>query len=165
MCRKVGVEKSQHPRSSICSLYPGGEVARVIADSCARRWGYYIQRNKEAAFLCKAGSKGKVWLIWVGTLSAEEQSSGSRHSVGESYGGHLLLMLLTFSLVCEDSFAVPPSLTGGRSGHSHGAEALGALTWLCPCQQHTFTHNFTHSYNNLKLIKINFIIPVLSPWI
>lgn len=63
MCRKVGVEKSQHPRSSICSLYPVGEVARIIAESCARRWGYYIQRNKEAAFLSKAESKGKVWLI------------------------------------------------------------------------------------------------------
>lgn len=49
------------------------------------------------------------------------------------------------------------NLEGGRLCHlpepslqkafrlSHGSKALEWLTWLCPCQQCTFTQDFTHS--------------------
>lgn len=53
-------------------------------------------------------------------------------------------------------FAVPLCSTSGNLCHSFEAEVVGSLTYLCPCQQHILTQNFTCSLQHPKCWKYYF---------
>lgn len=80
-----------------------GKFGVYIIYSWTGRWGHFIQLNKR-----------QVWLILVGTLSGEGQSSGHKYLQGESYGGHFLPTLSVFAFESEKGFAILLKFTRGR---------------------------------------------------
>lgn len=66
---------------------------------------------------------------------------------GESYGGHFLCFVNIQTPARSEGVAVSlyASSLGKRLCHFLcESEALGSLAWLCLCQHHTNTHDFTH---------------------
>lgn len=86
-------------------------------------------------------------------------SSDYKHLEEEKCSEHFLNIVSTSALRQVEGFAIFLSLTEGRHGHSHGDDALESLIWLCPCQQYTFTLDFTLS---LHLITVQILWFCLS---
>ena len=54
----------------------------------------------------------------------------------------------------EEGIPIPLGLTWRRLCHSHGAEALGSLVWLCPHQQYIFSQDLARPRVHLLRISL-----------
>lgn len=128
------IEKARHIRTHFVYYLELNRVERLVHTV---EWGgsiiIYLLKRRQGLWYA-VGPRRQVELVSVGAVSGE-QSSGCKYLVGRKlWCGHFLHTLSTFLL----------SSTGSL-WHQSDPEPMGSLTWLCPCQEHTFTQGFIYS--------------------
>lgn len=140
---------------------------------------YYIKLNRLIGLLYKMKQESKIivsrvrkearrqdQLISKRVISVDEKISDFKQlKVLRSRDGHFLHTLSAYIHGIEDVFAISRSLTDSRFQNFHFPSGLRLrlLTWLYPCEQHTFTYNFTNSRFPLLPTPI-FFLPFLNYW-
>lgn len=137
-------EKSQHSTLGVV-LSTAEQGDGHVAYSWTRRRGYYIQINMKAEFMA---SRPRWQVSWIstGAVPVGEQSSAGNtrelrwiffeNAANTGTWSPRKTSPFLWALLGRWTWGVP---------FLHGSEALGSLKWLCPCQQHTYTQDFTHS--------------------
>lgn len=110
------------------SLYTAEQGDRVINHSWTRRQGHYIQIHKKWGYF--------IHLNKEAGLTNVRRSSVCRGVVFRTSAsrGKTVVDIFNICTWIRGRLCHPPSITWGRCYHFHGAESVGSLTWLCPCQ-------------------------------
>lgn len=115
-----------------------------------RKVGLCIQLNKGKGFVVYNGinQAGLVNVsrnsLYMGAV-LRPKISGNGGWGGGSYSGYILRILPMLAFRPEEGFTISLSLVQGALCHFFMSLRLGSWTQLCPCQQSTFTQEFTYS--------------------